>query len=445
MPLTDDEARAILDKTTALSRADEMEVSLHSGVQGHLRFACNDPTTSGQADETRLHVTSVFGKQVGSISTTDLSDAGLQSAVQRAEDAARIAPESPEYMPRLGPQEYLAPPEWDEATARAAPDTRAAVAAEALRGARAQGVTAAGYLEDGHTLYALANTRGLRASHRATRASYSLTMRTEGGAGSGWAAAESFRLADADIDGRQIAARAMEKALRSQNPVTLEPGAYPAVLEPSAAADQVAYFLWSLNRRPADEGRSYFSDKEAGTKLGQKLFGDNITISSDPTHPLVPSLPWGEDGQPLAPRVWVQNGRLQNMIVSRYWAGQKGIAPVPGPSNLIMEGEERTLDELIAATDYGLLVTCFWYIRGVDPRTLLNTGLTRDGLFLIEGGRITRPVVNFRWNESPAALLAGVEMMSRPERAVGRETGCTALVPALKVRAFHFTSVSPSS
>ena len=254
---------------------------------------------------------------------------------------------------------------------------------------------------------------------------------------------KSFRFAD--LDGRRVTDRALAKALRSQDPVTLPPGAYPAVLEPSAAADQVGYFLWSLDRRPADEGRSYFSDQEAGTKLGRKLFGDNITIVSDPTDPRVPSRPWGEDGQPLAPTAWVQNGRLQNLTVSRYWAGQKGIAPMPHPSNMIMTGEDQTLDDLIAGTDYGLLVTSFWYIRSVDPQTLLNTGLTRDGLFLIEGGRVTRPVVNFRWNESPAALLGCVEGMSRPERAVGRQSGWPALVPALKVRAFHFSSVSPSS
>jgi predicted Zn-dependent protease len=141
----------------------------------------------------------------------------------------------------------------------------------------------------------------------------------------------------------------------------------------------------------------------------------------------------------------VRDGVLENLAVSRYWAEQKHLVPLPFPSNVMMRGEEHTLDDRVAATDYGLLITSFWYIRSLEPQTILNTGLTRDGLFLIERGQITRPVVNFRWNESPAALLGCVEMMSRPERAVGRQTGWPALVPALKVRAFHFSSVSPST
>jgi predicted Zn-dependent protease len=444
MPLTHDEARAVLDKALAFTQADEAEAELSSRAHGHLRFARNTPTTAGQTDDTHLSLTCVFGRKVGQVSTTDLSENGLQDAARRAEDAARLAPESLEYLPRLGPQSYLDVPGCDLPTAQVSGPERMGLAADALREAQARSVTTAGFLEDSHTLSARANTHGLWAAHEMTHAEYSLTMRTPGG-GSGWAGNASFRYADLAAEGRQMTQRALDKALRSENPVTLEPGAYPTVLEPSTVADQVGLLLWSMDRRAADEGRSYFADKDAGTKLGQTLFADSVTITSDPTNSVLPSRPWGEDGLPLAPTVWVQNGRLENLSVSRYWAKEKNIAPMPRPSNVLMAGGEQTLDDLIAATEYGLLVTSFWYIRSVDPKTLLNTGLTRDGLFLIENGQVTRPVVNFRWNESPAVVLAGVESMSRPERTLGRETGTNALVPALKLREFHFASVSPSS
>lgn len=443
MILSRDDAKAILDKALSFTHADEAEGQLSGDVQGNLRFARNAPSTSGQTATISLSITCVFGKKVGSYSITQFDEESLRNAVRRAEELAKLAPESPEFMPMLGPQSYRETPQWDESTTKISPDDRAAIAGLAIDQAGKRDLMAAGYYENGESFSAIANTRGLFAYHRSTGASYTLTLRTADGSGSGWAAAESHRAPV--IDARGVTERAIAKALGSRNPTTLDPGAYRVILEPSAAGDMVSLFRRSLSRRSADEGRSYFSDPEHGTKLGQKLFGDNITLYSDPVHPVVPSSPWSGDGQPLERTLWVEKGVLRNLSVGRYWAAEKNLTPVPSGSNTIMEGEEHSIDDLVAATDHGLLVTSFWYIRQVDPKTILYTGLTRDGVFLIEGGKIVRPVVNFRWNESPAAVFANVEMMSRPERVVTREGNQPMLAPALKVKEFHFTSVSPST
>jgi predicted Zn-dependent protease len=332
---------------------------------------------------------------------------------------------------------------WDEETSKLSPDARARVAGEAIESARAKDLVAAGYYENGFGFSAIGNSRGQFGYIRSTRASYTLTVRTKDGSGSGWSAAESFR--GGAIDSRRVTTRAIAKAIDSQKPATIEPGAYPVILENSATGDMLNLYRWSLGRRGADEGRSFFSDPTKGTKIGEKLFSDAITIYSDPMNPIVPSTPWGDDGLPLGRTVWVDRGVQKNLAVGRFWAKEKGLSVVPWGSNIIMEGQDHSLDDLIAAMDHGLLVTSFWYIRQVDPKTILYTGLTRDGVFLIEKGKIVRPVINLRWNESPVALFKGVDMMSRPERVVTREGNEPMLAPALKLKEFHFTSVSTST
>ncbi len=443
MMLSSTEAKAILDRALALTSADEAEATLSAGSSGNIRFARNIPTTSGESAGMSLNITCVFGRRTGSSSTTQVDDESLKAVVRRAEELARLAPENPEYMPRLGAQTYGRTPEWDDATAALSPDARAAIALGAIEAARKEELHAAGYFENRSGFTALANSHGLFAYHPSTAASYTLTARTPDGSGSGWAAAESFRRGS--IDAARITSRAIEKALRSRNATAIEPGAYRVILEPSAVGDMVNLYRWSLNRRSADEGRSFFSDPEKGTRIGQKLFGDNITLYTDPLHPLVPSQPWDDEGMPIGRTLWVEKGVQRNLSVGRFWAKQKGLQPVPWGSNIIMEGEMRSLDDLVAATDYGLLVTSFWYIRQVDPKTILYTGLTRDGVFLVENGVITRPVINLRWNESPVSVFRNVEMMSRPERVVTREGNQPMLVPALKVKEFRFTSVSSST
>ncbi|MBS1911925.1 MAG: TldD/PmbA family protein [Bacteroidetes bacterium] len=436
------EAQKIIDEVLSYTHADETEVSVSMGISGNLRFAQNVPTTTGASTSLSVSVSCVHGKRVGSFSTTEIDSASLKDAVHRADELARLAPENPEYMPRLGAQTYSETPGYDGATAKLGPAERVKVAKRAIDTALPTDLIAAGFYSNGSGMTALGNSRGLFGYSRSTNASYSLTVRTNSGSGSGWAAAESHRAKD--IDDNAIALRAANKALLSRSPQPIEPGAYPVILEPSAVGDMLNLYFWSMGRRAADEGRSYFSEPGGGTKIGQKLFDDRLTIYSDPMNPIVPSIPWGDDGLPLGRTVWCENGVQKELPVGRFWAEKNGLKPVPYGSNIIMNGESHTLDELIASMKYGLLVTSFWYIRQVDPKTVVNTGLTRDGVFLIEKGKITKPVINLRWNESPIAVFKNIEMMSRPERIVTREGNQPMLAPALKLKEFHFTSVSTS-
>jgi predicted Zn-dependent protease len=443
MPTSSEDIRQLLERAISFSGADETEASIYSNAETNLRFANNAPTTNGVAHDTSLHVRCTFGRRVGRATTSQTDDDSLRRVVEQAERSARVSPESPEEMPRLGAQRYATPPSWDERTATLAPETRSSAIRDAIASASADGLVAAGYMEDGWVVHAFANSAGGYGYFPQTFAQYSVTVRTREGNGSGWSAAESHR-ADR-VDGRSVTDRAVRKALLSREPIELEPRAYTVILEPSAMGDMVNLYYGSLDRRSADEGRSFFSDAEHGTKLEQKLFDDAVTVYSDPTHDLAPSTPWGEDGLPLERVHWVRGGVQRNLFVSRYWAEERSLAPVSRGTNLIMDGGGASMDELVASTEYGLLVTSFWYIRAIDPQTILHTGLTRDGLFLIENGEITRPVVNFRWNESPAAIFRSIEGLTPAERVVTREGYLPIVAPAAKIREFRFSSVSPST
>src|SRR6185503_2924546 len=242
----------------------------------------------------------------------------------------------------------------------------------------------------------------------------------------------------AKLDTARIANEAIRKALDAKNPRVLEPGVYPAILEPQAVADLVGQLAFSFDARSAEEGRSPFSAPGGKTKVGEKIFDERINVYSDPWHPELPGSKSAQGGLPAQKIYLVRNGVLENLIYSRFWAKQKDKQPTPGPVNSIIESSTRpiSMDEMISATDRGLLIGRFWYIRGVDPRTALQTGLTRDGVWYVEKGKIQYPVSNFRFNQSLMQLLApgNVEMIGAAERVGSAEGqgGSSALLPALK-------------
>ena len=432
--LSKDDARALLEKVLSYSQADTCSVNLNGSDGGNIRYARNTVTTAGSQSNLTLVVQSAFGKKSGTATINELDDASLEKVVRRAEELARLAPENPEFMPPLGPQEYLETPTYVEATANISPDYRAQVAADSIKPARAENITAAGFFQDNTSFAAMMNSMGLFAYNRSTGMNFSVTMRTEDGTGSGYVSRDYN-----DVERFDSAASskiALDKAVMSQEPRAIEPGKYTVILEPNAAIGLLQNMLFNMGARQADEGRSFLAMAGGGTKLGEKIVDERVNIYSDPSHPDVPASGWNQDGRPARRTAWIENGVVKNMFYSRYWADKQGVDAIPGPSNGIMDGGDASIEDLIASTSRGILVTRLWYIRTVDPQTLLYTGLTRDGTFFIENGQIRYPVKNFRFNESPIIMLNNLEALGRPMRTNGN------LVPPMKVRDFTFSSLS---
>lgn len=442
--LTRDEAKRLADRVLARSKADGCQVSISSSVDGNTRFAANEITTSGDTSNAVLNVTSRFGKRVASVTSNVIDDSGVARAVASSERLAQLAPENPELMPLLQPQTYATVVAAFPATERLDAVARADAVRIGTEASVQAGAVTAGFLQQGVTAEAVANSAGLFAYHRSSHVSYTQTVRTPDGTGSGWAGAAHNDWARITPPAA-IAERAVRKAVQSRAPVALEPGRYTVVLEATAVGNLLGLMAFAMNARSADEGRSFFSKAGGGTKIGEKIVDERVTIYSDPQDPDLLADPYTGEGLPIGRTVWIENGVVKNLAYDRFWADKKGVRPTPFGGGLKMMGGQASLDELVTGVTRGLLVTRFWYIRGVDPRSILNTGLTRDGLFLIEDGRVTRAVRNFRFNESPISMLNNVEGLGRSERVVAGEGGGggnAVVVPPIVARDFSFTSVS---
>jgi predicted Zn-dependent protease len=431
---TEEEAKKILEKALSFSKADACEINLSGSNRGNIRYARNTVSTAGYQSTQSLVVQSSFGKKVGTATIDEFDDASLEKVVGRAEELAKLAPENPEFMPPLGPQQYDESITYKEATAKVTPEYRAEVASKSIVPAAAKDVTAAGFLNDGESFSAMINSNGLFAYNKSTNVDFTVTMRTNDGTGSGWVTRDFNDINK--FDAEEASNVAINKAVMSREARAIEPGKYTVILEPAAASDLLRNMIFSFNARSADEGRSFMSAPNGGNKLGQKIVDERVNLWSDPLHPDVPTSTWNGEGMPLKKTQWIENGVVKNLAYDRYWAAQKGVDPVPFPSNGIMEGGDESLEDMIAGTKKGILVTRFWYIRSVDPQTLLYTGLTRDGTFYIENGQIKYPIKNFRFNESPIIMLNNLESLGQQVRVDGN------LIPYMKIRDFTFTSLS---
>lgn len=438
--LTEIEAKTLLQKVLSYSKADECEVNILGETRGNIRYARNEVSTSGALTNQNLQVQSSFGKKVGIATVDEFDEASIEKVVRRAEELARLAPENPEYMGVLEPQKYVSSNGFFQTTANISPDTRAEAVSKSLDITRNQKLIAAGFLEDQQGYTAMMNSKGLFAYYKSTNTNFSLTVRTEDGTGSGYVA-KGF----SDVNKLDTAAAtkiAMQKAIGSKGAKALEPGKYTVILEPTAAAVLLENIYFAMDARSADEGRSYFSKQDGKNKLGEKVVDERVTFFSDPSYPDLPASPWAGDGQAQEKMMWIEKGVVKNLAYSRFWAKEKGVKPVPFPNNMIMLGGTATLDEMIKSTKRGILVTKLWYIRSVDPQTLLQTGLTRDGTFYIEDGKIKYPIKNFRFNESPIIMLNNLEMLGKTERVVSTESNQNYMVPPMKIREFTFSSLS---
>ncbi len=451
--LSESDAQAILKKVLALSKADECEVTLTGSRAANLRYARNAVSTSGGSDNLSLAVQCSFGQKTGVATLNEFDDASLQKVVQRAEELARLAPENPEYVPFLGPQKYQPTPAFFASTANLTAEDRAKAAAAGIEPCRQQNLNAAGFLQHSAGFTAVANSKGLSGYHKETEIDFSVTVRTPDGRGSGYGVADFSDAAK--LDTGAISRVGMQKAAASQDTRAIEPGKYTVILEPAASVDLISHMVSQMDARLADEGRSFLTKPGGGTRLGEKLVDERVQISSDPANPEIPERPWAMDGRPRRAVDWIKDGVVANMAYSRYWAQKKGVADdkaVPGIGDgyrnrrevaayegapgVIMAGGGETLDDLVKSVKRGVLVTRLWYIRQVDPQTVLYTGLTRDGTFYIENGEIKYAVKNFRFNESPVIMLNNIEALGKPIRA----NGC--LIPPMVVRDFTFSSLS---
>ena len=454
--LTKEEAQTILKKVIGYSKADECTVSLNGSDSGNIRYARNAISTSGDISTLSLSVNSTFGKKTGTASVNEFDDKSLQKAVQRAEELAQLAPANPEYMPLPGPADFPESIGFVPATAAITPELRADAVAKSINAAKEAKLQAAGYLENTAGFTATMNSKGFFAYNKDTDVVFTITTRNEAGTASGYAARGYNDFSKLDtLAATKIAA---SKANGSLGARSIEPGKYTVILEPVAATYMLGNMFRALDARSADEGRSFMSKQGGGNRLGEKLMDEKVTIYSDPYNAELPSGTWSGDGMELKKTYWIEKGVVKNLGYSRYWAKQKNVQPLTGPGggfgggggrggggpsvNIIMEGGNQSVEDMIKTTERGILVSRLWYIRMVDQQTLLLTGLTRDGTFYIENGKIKYPVMNFRFNESPVIMLNNIEALGKPERSVDVESYRSFLIPPMKIREFNFTSTS---
>ena len=432
--LNEQEAKKIIDKVLSYAKADETSVTLIGERIGNIRYARNTVSTSGEADNLSLAVTSIFGKRSGTATINEFDDISLEKTLRRSEEIARLAPENPEYMSLLGPQQYSKSNTWSENTSKINPLYRANAAFASIQPCIDKKLTAAGYLQDNTGFIAIGNSKRLYGYNKLTNGDFSITVRTADERGSGYAT-QNFTDASR-LNTKAVTEIAMNKAIASRDAKELAPGKYTVILEPEAGGELLQLLINTLDARNADEGRSFFGRKGGGNKIGEKLFKENVHIYSDPFNIDNPGSPFASDGRRQEKISWIENGVLTNLYYSRYWANTKGVNSLPSPSGFIMSGTNQSQSDLIKETEKGILVTRFWYIRAVDPQTLVFTGLTRDGTFYIEKGKIKHAIKNFRFNESPANMLTNLEAVGKPIRISGN------MVPPMKIKDFNFTSLS---
>jgi predicted Zn-dependent protease len=436
------EAEALGRRILALSNAQGCSVLLDGHETDNFRFASRGGATNGSSGGGRLTVVSSFGERQGRASTNLFDDAALRDVVARSEAAALSAPENFEVMPPLGPQNYGASTAYFAETATLKGTALASLLDPAVQFGKRTGVDLAAFVQAVRSWRAFASSDGASGYDRASSVQLTVSARNARGTWAGWAGGhenDATRLAAG-----AIAQAAVEKATAEPDPVALDPGKYVVLLEPPVVGQLIANLMGHFGARAADEGRSFLARKGGGNKLGERLFDERVDIRSDPADAAAPGLAVSFDGLPVRPAVWVERGVIRNLMWTRYWAKKNGVEPIPHPRCFFMRGGADSTSDMLRDVKRGILVTRLWYVRMVDPRPLLLTGLTRDGTFLIENGAIARPIANFRFNESPLAVLKNILAIGPAQRTYFAESGGAAIsVPPLLVKDFTFSSIAP--
>lgn len=431
-----------LDAARAMG-APEIEAIITGGEQALTRFANNGVHQNVAEQARQLSVRAVIDGRTARASTNRLDREGVRRVVEEAVAITRLQERDPELLPLAEPAPCAEVNRYDEATAQASPEARASAVARAIEIVEAADQTAAGICSTETSVLAIYNSRGVAAYHRETMARFSITAMAEDS--SGWAKASACALGA--LDPEALARTAADKAARSAHPVELPPGRYTVILEPAAVLDIVGQMFADFSATAIADGRSFLSDR-----IGVKLFGDNISIYDDALDGGQAGAPFDGEGVPRRPLALVDAGVVKEIAYSRAAAARAGVAPTghgfplpneygESPSNIVIAGGETPVERMVACTARGILVTRLWYIREVDPYEKICTGMTRDGVFLVEDGEIVRGLRNFRFNQGLIEMLSKVEALGPAARASGEEA-FDLVAPAMKVRDFNFTEVT---
>lgn len=438
--LTQKEAFALIDFTIAQSQADGVFVSLDACETALSRFSENQISQNVRKHTFSITVTSYFGKRSASASTTELNQDAIAQTLRRAEDLAAIAPEDPEWVELLPQQIYRESiPAFDQATANLSPLKKGKIIQQVCSLSQDAGVNGSGTFSTRVSLTAIGNSAGLRGCERTTEVDFSFTARVRDG--SSWNRCTAWSIDQLPIV--ELTKKVIDRAIASRNPQAIEPGDYTVIFEPNAFASLVPWVIWNLDARAADEGRSFMSLRDdsgqpIGSKIGEQLFNPLVQIQRNAGHPLLQRGRFFGNGLSNENINIIKDGIPQTLAYSRYWAKEKGEQPTGSMSPIVMTGAEQTVTDLIASTERGILVSRAWYVRYVDPRTLEVTGMTRDGTFLIENGKISHSIKNLRFNQCLPEMLKNVVALSQAQRCGG------SVIPGCKVDNFHFSSITDS-
>jgi len=437
------ELERIAERVLKLSDADETEVDVSAGTDALTRFA-NNTIHQNVAEQTLdISVRAVVDGRTARATTNKTDDESLRRVVASAISLARNEPENPDLLPMLGKQKYQKVSRFFSATANTTPEDRAKAVARVCKMAEKKRQTTAGIFASGGSQSVMANSKGLFADYEQTRAEFSVTMLEKNS--SGWAKANSPDVRKIDPD--ELAESASQKAAQSREPREIEPGHYTTILPPAAVLDLVGFLFYDFAGTAALDKRSCFTGR-----IGKKVLGENITLWDDAYHPLQTGPPHDGEGLPRQKVLLVDRGVVKNLVYSRATAKKMKAKPTghgfslpneygEAPMNLVFAGGDKSTDEMIRTTERGVLVTRLWYIREVDPYEKILTGMTRDGTFLIEDGKIAGGIRNFRFNQSIIEMLSDVEALGPAVRAAGEES-FEMVVPPMKVRNFHFSEVT---
>jgi len=459
-----EEIKALTDKALSIAAAAKVEATelrFEGGEQSGTRWANSTITTNLVQFDQQLSVTVRQGQKTGNATTREFDDESLKSAIDEARTAAEKARDNPNLPPLVkGPQDYIEVSAALPKTIDFGPGERAAWVKESVDICAKKGVLGAGYIPKAYQTTAFANSEGLFGYYQYAEVGFILTCRMPTGSGSGWSGITGAKdLSQVDVAG--LTETAANKALKSQKPRAIEPGRYTTILEPRPAARFMSTMMGAFNAGGGAGGFGGgggfnfggigrpFVNADGTPKIGQKLFSDSFTVKSDVGNPILRQTPLMNDGAAARPVTWIEKGVIKNLYYDPATARRQKVDASPANPNmsLVIEGSTQSVEDMIKTTRRGLLVTFFWYIRPVDTLTLLNTGMTRDGLFLIENGEIAGPVQNFRWNMSPLVGFANISAIGKPvpiHTGEAYDGAGTALIPPIRIEDFYMTSVSPA-